>query len=461
MKRLLKPWIVMPLVAVVAVGVWWFVSHRGSDTAEAATRTVTATQGDMARTISAAGTVEAAETDDLSFTSGGTVTAVKVKAGDTVTKGQVLATIDSSDLEAAVASAESNLASKQAQLSDDTSAGASSEQLDSDETAVTTAQDQLDQANENLAGAELVATFDGTVASVDLTVGEQLGSSGSGGTTTTGTGSGSGMTSNNLASAGSGGMSSSQAGGTSSGGTGAQSSNSPQIEVISSGRYTVTLDVSSSDVANVKVGQSATVALSSSSSGSGNARFAGRFGNFGGFGGGGQQTSGAAGESRTATTLPPDIAGTRATGKVTSVGTVADASSGVATYPVVVTFTGSSDTYQPGAGVNATITYSQISDAVQVPTRAVTTTDDGSTVTVVDGPTEKKVDVTVGESLDGMTQITSGLDAGQKVVISTITFDGFRSGSSGGNGNGATPGDPDGGGGTSPGFDGAQGGGGR
>ena len=39
--------------------------------------------------------VAAAQTDNLSFTSPGTVTAVNVKAGDTVTTGQVLATIDS------------------------------------------------------------------------------------------------------------------------------------------------------------------------------------------------------------------------------------------------------------------------------------------------------------------------------------------------------------------------------
>ncbi|HOP45341.1 MAG TPA: hypothetical protein PLA11_17585, partial [Flavobacteriales bacterium] len=39
---------------------------------------------------------------------------------------------------------------------------------------VTTAQDGLDTAREALDGASLVASFDGTVASVDLTVGEEL-----------------------------------------------------------------------------------------------------------------------------------------------------------------------------------------------------------------------------------------------------------------------------------------------
>ena len=65
----------------------------------------------MSTTVSAEGTVEAAQTDDLSFTASGTVTAVNVKAGDTVTAGQVLATVDSAELQSAVTSAESNLAS--------------------------------------------------------------------------------------------------------------------------------------------------------------------------------------------------------------------------------------------------------------------------------------------------------------------------------------------------------------
>jgi multidrug efflux pump subunit AcrA (membrane-fusion protein) len=42
------------------------------------------------------GKVAAAATDDLTFSSSGTVTAVNVKAGDTVISGEVLATLGSS-----------------------------------------------------------------------------------------------------------------------------------------------------------------------------------------------------------------------------------------------------------------------------------------------------------------------------------------------------------------------------
>ncbi len=91
----------------------------------------------MSETVSAEGTVAAAETDDLSFAASGTVTAVNVKAGDTVTAGQVLATIDSAELESDVAAANATVAEAKAKLADDEDAGASDEQLAADESSLT------------------------------------------------------------------------------------------------------------------------------------------------------------------------------------------------------------------------------------------------------------------------------------------------------------------------------------
>ena len=94
---------IIPLVVVLAVGgVWWFaVRSNGGSSATAATTTkqlVTVTRGPISNAVSATGTIAAAQTDNLSFTSSGTVTAVNVAAGDTVTAGQVLATLDSASL---------------------------------------------------------------------------------------------------------------------------------------------------------------------------------------------------------------------------------------------------------------------------------------------------------------------------------------------------------------------------
>ena len=278
-RRLRRPWVVVPVVLVVALGVWYFAIRSdgsSSDTATTTTTTkqlVTVTGGALSNNVSAQGTVAAAQTDNLSFSSAGTVTAVNVKAGDTVTAGEVLATIDSASLQSSVASAASTLAKAQATLSDDEAAGASSDQISADQTAVQTATDSLARAWTNLAGASLVATFNGTVSSVNLTVGEQLSSSGSGGTTPTGSASGSGNSSSTLGSGATGGLGGNNSSSSSS------SSSTAQIQVVSKGQYTVSLPVSSSDVTSIKVGDTTSLTVTTGSSG--------RFGGFGGLGGGG------------------------------------------------------------------------------------------------------------------------------------------------------------------------------
>ncbi|HZP28326.1 MAG TPA: biotin/lipoyl-binding protein, partial [Acidimicrobiia bacterium] len=382
-----RPVVVVPVVAVVGAAVWFFAFRSGGSPSAAATTTtkqlVTATRGALADAVSAEGTVAAAQTDNLSFSSAGTVTAVNVKAGDTVTAGEVLATMDSASLQSAVASAASTLAKAQATLADDEAAGASSDQLAADRTSVTTATDSLARAWQGLAGASLVATFDGTVASVNLTVGEQLSSSGSGATTPTGSSTG---------------QSSSTLGNGSSNGLGANSnsngssSSSAQIQVVSKGSYTVSLPVSSSDVDSIKVGDAVTLTVTTATGG--------RFGGFGGFGGGGFRffNGGAApggngasgangangnGNATNGSNGAAANTGATATGTVTAVGKVATASSGVAQYPVTVGFSTDNAQFSIGSTVTGAIRTVVADDVLQVPVRAVTTDGNGrSTVTV-------------------------------------------------------------------------------
>jgi multidrug efflux pump subunit AcrA (membrane-fusion protein) len=407
----------MPLVAVLALGGWLVVrpGRASSAGSGSAPRTVAATVGTMDRTVSAQGTVAAAQSDDLSFSAAGTVTAVHVVAGQHVTAGQVLATIDSAALESDVASARSNLASAQATLSDHEQSGASSAQLAADRSAVTVANDRLTQAQDALAGASLVATFDGTVRTVNLTVGEQLGANGTAATQSTGTSSGSGLAANRLGTGGAGGAAG--GGGSGSGANAASTSSTPQIQVVSTDRYTVALGFDDADIGSIKVGQAATVALSSATS-------TGRTGRFGGlaqlFGAGGFTAPGGAGDApgtSSPSTTAPVASGTTATGTVTEVGQIADASSGVASYPVTVTFTDDSGRFNVGATVQVDITIAQVEDAVQVPTFAITTDGTTSTVTVDDGGHEATRPVTTGLVSGGLTQITSGLTAGEQVVL--------------------------------------------
>jgi macrolide-specific efflux system membrane fusion protein len=101
------------------------------------------------------------------------------------------------------------------------------------------------------------------------------------------------------------------------------------------------------------------------------------------------------------------------------VGQVADASSGVASYPVTITFTDATGTYHAGATASVDITYGQKADVVQVSSRAVTTTNGTSTVTVRTAGAEDEVrTVTTGLTAGGMVEVTSGLKAGDQVVVS-------------------------------------------
>ena len=102
------------VVAVLAVVSVLAMSGVHSATPQTVASTVsTVRRGTVAVTASAAGTVQASATRGLSFSVAGTVTELDVRAGDTVSAGQVLARIDSSDQQTAVASAQDALTSAQ------------------------------------------------------------------------------------------------------------------------------------------------------------------------------------------------------------------------------------------------------------------------------------------------------------------------------------------------------------
>lgn len=438
MKRLLHPFVIMPLVALLAVGVWWFVIRDDASTTNASSTTNSAaaiptsqvaevTLGDMNQTVSAEGTVAAADTDDLSFESSGTVTAVNVKAGDTVTAGQVLATIDSTELAAAVTSAESDVADAKAKLADDQDASASDEQIAADLAKVATAGDTLAKAQTALAGAQLVATLDGTVASVNLTVGEELANGGTGGTTLTGTATGSGQSPTGASSASSG-SGASAFGGSSSSNSSSSSTSTAQIQVVSTGRYEVSVTIGTSDISKIQTGQAVDLTVSTSSASRRT------FGGFGGFPGGGALPGASASGTASASSGSSgsqsstgqsggttNRSGASATGTVTDVSKVATTSSGVAGYTVKVGFDGDATKFFVGTTVTADVVIEKRDNVLQVSSRAITTDDTGSYVEVskdgtATGATEQRT-VTTGLTANGMTEITSGLKEGEKVVI--------------------------------------------
>jgi len=250
LRRLTKKKVLAGVTAIVvltAVGggtAWLTGGHSSSASATGApvvttsSENVKVTTGTMTQTISASGTLEPAKDSDLTFDVSGTVTAVDVIVGEKVTAGQTLATIGSAALADQVASDKATLTSDEDQLTTAEDDSASTSSTDSDETQITAAETQLTTAETDLSDAALVATFSGTIASVDLAVGDSV----------------------------SGGGSTGSAGGTqSTSDSSSSSSSSDGITVISTDSYTISTSVDDTEVSEVKVGDAATITPSDSS----------------------------------------------------------------------------------------------------------------------------------------------------------------------------------------------------
>ena len=221
-------------------------------------------------------------------------------------------------------------ASDEARLSSDESNGSSTSQIDSDEAAVTSAKSQVASAQQNLADAKLTSTIAGTVASVSLTVGQSV--SGSGSSSSSAASGSTGSTPSN----GGVGLSSSASSSSSS-----ASSGSGQIVVVSTNSFDVDATVDDTQVGQIKIGDQVTVTPSDSS--------------------------------------------TAVYGTVTSVGLVAQSSSNVASFPIVVAITGTPSGLYAGSSASLSITTVQLNDVVEVPTSTISYSNGQATVTKVVG----------------------------------------------------------------------------
>ena len=222
-------------IVLVLAGVGgYLVASGGSSPASAQVTTTkeTVSTGTLRQTVTASGTLAPAVDDTLGFSSSGVVTSVVATVGQAVSKGQKLATIDSASLAATVAQDNATVATDQAKVDDDTDV--STAQLTADQAALTAAENALSSAKTALAGATLTSPINGVVASVGLTVGEQVSGSGSGGSGSGGSGTGSAASSD---------------------------SSSSDIEVISTNSWIVNATVDATSVALIKAGEEAQLAV--------------------------------------------------------------------------------------------------------------------------------------------------------------------------------------------------------
>lgn len=143
------------------------------------TQVVAARMTTIVQTVAASGTIAPAKAADLDFAVSGRVTHVRVKAGDLVHKGDVLANVGTAALAAQLAAAAATVTADEAKVAADE---ASSSQLAADDAALTAARANLHSARVALHDATLRATMSGTVTAVNLGVGQQVNGGSSTGT---------------------------------------------------------------------------------------------------------------------------------------------------------------------------------------------------------------------------------------------------------------------------------------
>jgi macrolide-specific efflux system membrane fusion protein len=393
---------------------------------------VSAQKGVVQSTVTGSGNIQAGTSDDLNFQTSGTLSAVDVKVGQHVNKGQLLATLDPTNAQLALDQAESQLTAAQDQLSSaesgsststgSSSGGSSSSSSGSSTTSTTTsassiatAQAAVDtaQANVNTAqtalnNTKLYAPISGTVASVaSLSTGDSVSAGSAGGTSGASTGSTSGSsTGSSTSTAGSLGSSSSGTTGTSSTST----TSSPFVQIVNTSTMTMTVSFSESDVNKLKVGQAATV-------------------------------------------TPDALSGVQLGAHVTSISPVGTTSNNVVSYQATLTLDQNDPSVKPGMSATASVITGQ-AQGVNVPNAAVIGSGSLGTVTIMRNGKQTTRQVVVGLRGNSRTQIVSGLSTGDQLVIKTVlppltpATTGTTSSSGTLGGTGARPGGFGGGGGT-------------
>jgi multidrug efflux pump subunit AcrA (membrane-fusion protein) len=397
----------------IAGGAWWYLDHES--TAQAATpttisRTVAASVDTIKKTISTTGTLTPAVQQDVSFVASGNVTAVNVTAGQQVTAGQPLATVDTLTMQQTLASANLTLAKAQATLVNDQAAlstaqdaqttaadagvdttapdakvATAQQEITVDQTSITTAQAAVDAAQTALNSPTLLAPIDGIVSTVNVTVGQKItGTAAAAGSSSTGSSGSTGST----AGTGKAGASSGSSGAS---GSASSTSTTADFVIVSTNSWKVDVTVDDAQIGLISVGDQAQLAVTSSTD---------------------------------------PLFGT-----ISSIGLISTASGDTASYPVEVTVTGTPTGLHDGTSATVTLIYAQFSNVLTVPSAAVHTVNGQSVVYTMSGDQQVSTPVVVGESDGTSTEITSGLNEGDEVVV-TITVPGGGTGGTGRTGGG-------------------------
>jgi macrolide-specific efflux system membrane fusion protein len=360
---------------VVALVVGFVILRGGGSRATASTqRSATVSAGDVTATVSATGTSGPTSTSEVSFTSTGTIASIKVAVGSVVRKGQVLATLDKAALATQVDVAQAKLDAAQDQYSaavESYDAAVAAQSAATGDASGTNGSDN----NQN-ASASSVAAASAQLASAranrlqaqnDLDTAEQA----LDGATLRSPRAGTVLTVNGTVGGPSGGNGSSGNGSSDTGSTGL-------FTIADLTRMQVSASFAEADAMQLKVGQAATTVFNAASQ-------------------------------------------TPVTGKVTSVAPTPTTSNNVVSYAVTISLPTLPKGLRAGQTATVTVTTGTASNVLTVPSSAVTSAGGVHSVTVVADGKQTRTLVEIGLEGDQLTEITSGVTAGQTVLLATAT----------------------------------------
>jgi macrolide-specific efflux system membrane fusion protein len=362
------------VLAVVAVAIAVLaVAQIGPPTSSARTSTqiVTAENGIVQSTVSGTGNVEAGTDLDVNFQTSGTLAKVDVEAGQHVTKGQLLATLDSGSAQLALDQAEQTLTAAEDQLSSTGSAAT----IATAQAGVYSAEAGVKSAEAALAATKLYAPISGTIVSVATLAPGGSVSAGTTGSASTSTSTSTTASSGSSTAGGAGTTAGSLGGSSSTSASSTTGSTSPFAEIVNTKTMTMTVAFSESDISKVKVGQAATVTLDA-------------------------------------------LSGVELGAHVTAISPVGITSSSVVSYNATLTLDQTDSQVKPGMSASASVIVGQ-AQGVTVPVAAVTGTGSIGTVTLVSNGKKTQQQVAVGLRGASRTQIVSGLKAGDELAVTT------------------------------------------
>lgn len=168
-RRTVVNGVLVVAIAAASVGSWAIVNRGTSAAAQTAT-VVAAQKGIVLSSVSGTGNVLAPVQATVNFdsaVSSATVTAISAKVGDVVTKGQALATVDDSNVQAALAQAQAQVATAQAALDKLTAPVTAAVQAQND-AQLTQSRVAVQSAQANLANAKTALGTDSDLQDANI-----------------------------------------------------------------------------------------------------------------------------------------------------------------------------------------------------------------------------------------------------------------------------------------------------